>query len=52
MGNTRSIHFPDDDEELEEWIERRVEKGLFNNFSHGVRYCIQNTMKENVEEMV
>lgn len=52
MPRTESVYFPDDDDELAQWIDDRVKDGIFNNFSHGVRYAIKKTKEDNVEEMV
>lgn len=49
MAQNISVSFPDDDDELLEWIEQKSEEGVFANRSHGIVRCVQ-IVKERHDE--
>lgn len=52
MATRESVYFSDDDQELLDWIDEKVEEGRFASRSHGIRFCIQKTMERGIQEFV
>lgn len=52
MGRTVSIHFPNEDEDLYEWMERMHEEGDYANRAHVVRVALKHLRDEKGGEIV
>lgn len=50
MGQNVSVYFKDNEKELLEWIDDKVEEGKFRNRAHAVTRCIKYT-KENGKDI-
>lgn len=52
MGETASVHFPDDEQDLYEWMERMWKDGEYANRSHVVRVALQRMKQQKGSEIV
>lgn len=52
MAEKLSISIPEDDKELLEWVDEKVEEGAFQGRSHGIRRCIQIVKEDDRREVV
>lgn len=43
MGENVSIYFRNEDMDLLEWIDEKVEEGTFRNRAHAVAACVEYT---------
>ena len=43
MGTNVSIYFKNQDQDLLEWIDEKVEDGTFRNRAHAVTQCVEYT---------
>lgn len=50
MAKTINTSFPDNDEELYEWVVEQAEEGPFANKSHVMRVAVQCLKDEGVSE--
>lgn len=51
MADRVSISVPDSDEDLLEWVDNKVEEGVFRSRSHGFCYAVKHLRDAGKEEI-
>lgn len=52
MAEKISVSFRDEDSELLEWVDDKVEDGVFRSRSHAICYAVKNLKEDSVDDVI